>query len=87
MITMKLALAMALVLGLISAASAQSAWTTGTASDRERAGYESPYSNESGGGLYPYTLPSSRSNSFLPLVPLSRWMGGESKPRRSPPND
>jgi hypothetical protein len=32
-------------LGASSAALAQSAWTTGTAADRARAGYETPYGN------------------------------------------
>ena len=40
----------ALLLSATSAAMAQSAWTTGTASDRARAGYETPHA----GGLYAY---------------------------------
>jgi uncharacterized membrane protein len=83
---MKIVLAAALLFGLTAVASAQSAWTTGTASDRERAGYSSPYATGTGSGLYGYASASSRSHSFFPLVPLSRWLG-QSKPRPSPRND
>ncbi len=41
----KIIITAALLLSATSAAMAQSAWTTGTASDRERAGYPAPYGN------------------------------------------
>lgn len=44
----KIIISVAFLFGATSAALAQSAWTTGTAADRARAGYASPY----GGGLY-----------------------------------
>jgi hypothetical protein len=50
MIAKKIIITAALLLGATSAALAQSAWTTGTASDRERAGFPSPF----GGSLYSY---------------------------------
>jgi hypothetical protein len=53
MITKKMIIATAILLGGLgasSAALAQSAWTTGTAENRAAAGYASPY----GGGLYAY---------------------------------
>lgn len=50
MTTRKIIITGALLLSATSAAMAQSAWTTGAASDRARAGYETPY----GGGLYAY---------------------------------
>ena len=50
MITRKIIITAALLLSATSAALAQSAWTTGTASDRERAGYPAPF----GGSLYSY---------------------------------
>jgi uncharacterized membrane protein len=65
MTPMKIVLAAALLFGLTAAASAQSAWTTGTASDRERAGYSSPYATGTGSGLYGYASASSRSHSFF----------------------
>lgn len=46
----KIIIAGALLLSASSAALAQSAWTTGTASDRARAGFVAPY----GSGLYAY---------------------------------
>jgi hypothetical protein len=64
MTPMKIVLAAALF-GLTAAASAQSAWTTGTASDRERAGYSSPYVTGTGSGLYGYASASNRSHSFF----------------------
>jgi hypothetical protein len=50
MIAKKIIITAALLLSATSAALAQSAWTTGTASDRERAGFPSPF----GGSLYSY---------------------------------
>lgn len=46
----KIVITAGLLLSATSAALAQSAWTTGTAADRARAGYASPY----GSGLYAY---------------------------------
>jgi hypothetical protein len=46
----KIIIATAILLSASSAALAQSAWTTGTASDRERAGYPSP----GGSSIYAY---------------------------------
>ena len=46
----KIIMTTALLLSATSAALAQSAWTTGTAADRARAGYTTPYE----GGLYAY---------------------------------
>ena len=84
MTSMKIAFATALLFGMTAAASAQSAWTTGTASDRERAGYGSPYVNQSASGYYGY---ASRSGRFsFPFVPPSRWME-QSKRRTAPRND
>jgi uncharacterized membrane protein len=65
MTLMKIVFAAALLFGLTAAASAQSAWTTGTASDRERAGYSSPYTTGIGSGFYGYASASSRSYSFF----------------------
>ena len=50
MIARKMIITAALLLGATSAALAQSAWTTGSAADRERAGYGS----SSQDGLYAY---------------------------------
>jgi hypothetical protein len=50
MIARKILITAALLLGATSAAFAQSAWTTGSAADRERAGYGS----SSGHVLYDY---------------------------------
>jgi hypothetical protein len=50
MIAKKILVAAALLLGATSAALAQSAFTTGSAADRARAGYATPY----GSGLYAY---------------------------------
>jgi hypothetical protein len=50
MIAKKIIITAALLLSATSAALAQSAWTTGTASDRERAGYPAPFA----GSLYNY---------------------------------
>jgi uncharacterized membrane protein len=84
MTSMKIAFATALLFGMTAAASAQSAWTTGTASDRERAGYASPYVNQSASGYYGY---ASRSGRFsFPFVPPSRWTE-QSKRRTAPRND
>jgi hypothetical protein len=46
----KIIITAALLLSATSAALAQSAWTTGTAADRAREGYASPYAS----GLYAY---------------------------------
>lgn len=46
----KIIMTAALLLSATSTALAQSAWTTGSASDRERAGYPSPF----GSSLYAY---------------------------------
>jgi hypothetical protein len=50
MTTKKVIVAIAILLSATSSALAQSRWTTGSASDSERAGYASPY----GGNLYAY---------------------------------
>lgn len=59
MIVKKIIVATALLLGATSAALAQSAWTTGSAADRARAGYTTPY----GGGLYDYAPGSISGNA------------------------
>lgn len=67
MTTKKIVIATALLLSATSAALAQSAWTTGTASDRDRAGYASP----GGGGLYAGRAVAPRENgrSAFAMVP------------------
>jgi hypothetical protein len=68
----KIIITAAVLLGATSAAMAQSAWTTGTAADRARAGYVSPY----GGSLYAYapafgSRPSSGVDAFA-MVPQAQ---------------
>jgi hypothetical protein len=74
MTTKKIIVATAILLsglGASSAALAQSAWTTGTASDRARAGYEVPY----GGGFYA-SEPGSASRSGLGAYAMIPRTGG-----------
>lgn len=70
----KIVLAATLVLGATSAAMAQSAWTTGTAADRARAGYPTPYA----GGLYAYALApvSGDRNGLAAYAMVPRFQSG-----------
>ena len=52
--TLALVLALGATIGAVSAASAQSAYTTGTIASSERAGYPAPAEPSFGRGLYAY---------------------------------
>jgi hypothetical protein len=72
----KMIVAAALLLGATSAALAQSAWTTGSAADRERAGYASPY----GSNLYAYApgFASGHSSGLSAFARIPQTQAGSS---------
>jgi hypothetical protein len=72
----KIIVAAALLLSATSAALAQSAWTTGSAADRERAGYASPY----GSSLYAYApgFASRHSSGLSAYAKIPQAQAGSS---------
>lgn len=66
MISKEKLLAVALPVGLTAPASAQGAWTTGTASDRVRASYAPPYSKGSDSG--PVQVRSCSEPFYFPFL-------------------
>lgn len=70
----KIIIAGTLLLSATSAALAQSAWTTGTAADRARAGYTSPYG---GSGLYAYASVSRHANGLQAYAMVPHAQDGQ----------